>query len=251
MSDFAGFQGFIFPLLPEGHYKLLPRNLVGQRVNSIHEPGPWSELSLPAKALLPVITRHSNPGGQSWASEGRLAAEAGLCRKSVRKAARELERARCLTIAPRFGASFRGGKLYQVQPQRKGLLLPTEAVDCCCWRELTPSAKALYMSLRYFGRIRLDLEGMGSIAAVPKAHRGKFLLSREADYIVSRPGVLSSFAGIDRRSFSAAIESLEMNHLAEITKDGLIKLLIRLKRWNDIIAVNEKLGLEPYDDFAV
>lgn len=199
----------------EFHYKLLSRDIVAHESPAGLAPYLWSGLGRSAQALLPVILRHTDEKGVAFPSEGRLAAMAGLTRKTVRSAAKELEGYQLLSIFKRVSRAGRRLNSYHITKLcSDGIQLPSIFIDSGLWSELTPAAKSLSIAFRLFGQPRPDLDP--EFGEWLKGEDWEaYLNGRDADYCNAEPSVLRNFAGIGPRVWGSAIQSLQKHYFIE------------------------------------
>lgn len=207
----------------------------------------WAHISTAAKAIFPVIACHCNERGESFPGEEAIAALSGLTPKSARKGVHNLE-----------GFPGFNWKYYQTRYGRRGKRFNIEfpknnsdkgqtfffyrcIIDGGIWRELKPTAQALYPVMRYFSRYDIDEdEGVED-----KSDFEEHFKNRQWELCGAEVGQLSMYAGINRRSFSEAIQSLEKNFLVEAHVDGygekLWKVYLRPKMYWKASVLNQKL----------
>lgn len=176
----------------------------------------WADqrISPAAKAILPVIGCHCNECGEAFPGEETIAALSGLTAKSVRKGIHDLEG------FPGFNWSYyltrlgKRGKRFNVSFPPKGekgrvFFFHRGIMDGGIWRELKPSAKALYPVMRYFSRYDVDSdESLEDLSDFDDR-----FANRRWELCGAEVGQLARFAGIDRRSIADAIQSLQKNFL--------------------------------------
>ena len=196
------------------HFKLMPKSFVATENEGGLYPSTWSGMSKSSQALLPVILRHTDTNGICFPGEGRLAALAGLTRKTVRSAARELENVGVLTISRIVSRSGRCKKVYRCITADSGFILPSIFIDGGNWSQLIPSAKSLAISFRLFSKPRPDLDpDCGERLDYDEMQ--EYLFYREYDYCNAEPMILRAFAGIRPRVYKRAIQSLQANSFIE------------------------------------
>lgn len=208
-------HGFRWPEPTCGrHFRLLPREIVAAGREDDLRPGPWADLSLSAKSVLPVILRHMDGHGVAFPGESRVAAMAGLTRKTARKAIRELEAHAIIESTSRISRQGRRAKVYHMALVEEGVVLPSIFIDGGLWACLTPAARALSVAVRFFSRPRPDLDpAFGRWAN--EDEMPAYLAERDADYCFAEPAILRGFAGIGSRVYADAIRSLMDRHFIE------------------------------------
>lgn len=179
----------------------------------------WATLGRSAQALLPVIMRHVDERGMAYPGEGRLAAMAGLTRKTARQAASELEKRGLIEIRTRTSRQGRRCKSYRFKmlPGDEGILMPSIFIDGGNWHCLRPTSKSLAVALRLFAKPRPDLDpafdddlhNYGSWLDGDSEDWREYLEQRQFDFCNAEPGVLRDFSGIGSRTYSDALADLE------------------------------------------
>jgi len=179
----------------------------------------WANLGRSAQAVLPVLLRHTDERGKAYPGEGRIAAMAGLTRKTARQAASELEDRGLIEIRNRISRQGRRCKSYQfkVVPGDEGLPMPSIFIDGGNWSVLRPAAKSLAVAFRLFAKPRPDLDpdfdedihNHGSWLGEDYEDWREYLEQRTFDFCNAEPSVLRDFAGIGPRTYSAALADLE------------------------------------------
>lgn len=210
------------------HFKMLPREIVAKDGPDGPEPTVWATLGRSAQAVLPVLLRHADLKGMAYPGEGRIAAMAGLTRKTARQAATELEERGLIEIRNRTSRQGRRSKAYRVSSSDEGIAMPSLFIDGGLWAELRPSAKALAVAFRLFARARPDLDpdfdpdqhNCGSFLSPGNWNTDQaadedwyeYLKTRTVDFCNAEPSVLRDFAGIGPRIYSDALASLIKRH---------------------------------------
>jgi len=194
----------------------MPREVVGVEVDGGMAPTIWATLSKSAQAVLPVLIRHADEAGIAFPSESRLAAMAGLTRKTARAAVRELVSANLVEASPKVSRTGRRTTLYKVRlGGADGITLPSLHIDGGNWCCLTPAAKALSMAFRYFAKPRPDLDPQEGAWINDTIELADYVRDRDFDYCNAEPSILREFAGIGPRSYGAAIDSLRKGYFIE------------------------------------
>jgi hypothetical protein len=122
----------------------------------------WALLSKSSKAVFPVIACHCNKKGEAYPNERTIAILSGLNDKSAREGIRGLE------AFPDFKISHyltkrgkRANKYYLKLPAAnvKGRSFPFNKfiLESGQWKEMKPTAKALYPVMRCFGFFNIDV----------------------------------------------------------------------------------------------
>ncbi|QLA16241.1 helix-turn-helix domain-containing protein [Desulfolutivibrio sulfoxidireducens] len=196
------------------HFRLLPREIMAAGREDDLRPGPWADMSLSAKSVLPVLLRHMDEHGIAFPGEGRIAAMSGLTRKTARRAVRELESRATIECKSRISRQGRRTKVYHMALPTEGVAMPSIFIDGGLWACIPPAARALCVAMRFFSRPRPDLDPeYGEWCA--EEDYPEYLTEREADYCFAEPAVLRDFAGIGSRVFADATRSLVGHHFIE------------------------------------
>lgn len=212
-NDYPGFR-WADPTC-DRHFRLMPREVVGVEVDGGMAPTIWATLSKSAQAVLPVLTRHADEAGIAFPGESRLAAMAGLTRKTARAAVRELVGANLVEASPKVSRTGRRTTLYKVRlGGADGITLPSLHIDGGLWACLTPVARSLAIAFRFFAKPRPDLDPLFGEWIEGDA-LAEYIRERLADYCNAEPSVLREFAGIGPRSYGAAIDSLRKGYFIE------------------------------------
>jgi hypothetical protein len=184
----------------------------------------WALLPKPSKAVFPVIASHANEKGQAFPGERRIAILAGISDKKAREGINGLE------AFPGFNFDFylskrgRRAKKFIVKlplGNEKGRAFPffKFVLDAGLWRELKPSAQALYPVMRYFGFVDVNLYAELEDLEICEADFKEVFLDREYDFCDADLGSFVEFAGIHRNSVNPALNDLERNFLIEPLTD--------------------------------
>jgi len=182
----------------------------------------WARISPSAKAVLPVIACHCNERGESFPGEETIAALAGLTAKSVRKAIKVdldgfpgFDWSYYLTKRGKRGKRF----LLKFPPKRekgRAFFFFRGIMDGGIWRELKPSAQALYPVMRYFARYDDgEDETLDDLDTFDERYE-----KRKWESCSAKIKELEKYSGINRRSIHEALRSLEKNFLIETDADG-------------------------------
>jgi hypothetical protein len=176
----------------------------------------WALLPTASKAIFPVIACHANKDGKSWPGELTIGILSGLSKAMVRKGIKGLKAFPDITIDAKK------------RPKRFKVKLPQEAIngktfpfyqvvlEYGLWRELKPTAKALYPVMRSFAKfdleVYLDIEGDDEkcYADFDEVYR-----DRKYDLCDENKNVLVKHAGVHRSSVKGALNDLKRHHLIE------------------------------------
>jgi hypothetical protein len=176
----------------------------------------WAMLPKASKAIFPVIACHANKDGKSFPGELTIGILSGLSKAQVRKGIRGLNSFPDITVD------------VKKRPKRFNVKLPQEAIkgktfpfyqvvlEYGLWRELKPTAKALYPVMRSFSKFDLetylDIEGDEEKCY---ADFDEVYKDRKYDLCDENRNLLAKFAGIHRNSVNDALNDLERNYLIE------------------------------------
>jgi hypothetical protein len=178
----------------------------------------WALLPKSSQAIFPVIACHSNKKGVAFPGELTIGILSGLSVKQVGRGIKGLKDFPDITIK-------RGipNKYYVKLPQEsiKGKTFPFYQVvlEYGLWRELKPTAKALYPVMRCFSQfdleIYLDIEGDDE-----KCYEDfdEVYENREYDLCRTPKMLLAHHAGIHRNSIDSALVDLKKNYLIDHDK---------------------------------
>jgi DNA-binding transcriptional regulator YhcF (GntR family) len=186
--------------------------------NKLIENLNWALLSKSSKAVFPVIACHANNKGEAFPSEQTIGSLSGISDKTVRKGIRGLE------VFPNFKFDYylsrrgkRAKKFFFNIPSnnKRGSAFPFYKfiLEAGIWRELRPSAKALYPVLRHFGFFDINL--YAELEDLEISDFEEVFPDRQYDFCEADFGVLAKFANIHRNSVNTALSDLERNFLIE------------------------------------
>lgn len=206
----------------------------------------WSRLSSAAKAILPVIACHCNKHGESFPGEETIAVLSGLTAKIVRKGIHDLEGFPGYTWDHYLTRHGKRGKKFLIKfPPTdeigRSFFFHRGIIDSGIWRELSPSAKALYPVMRYFSKYDIyedhDAEDMCDVPT----YYGK----RKWELCNAENGQIAKYAGINRHTVKEAVENLKNNFLiqpyvTEMNEKTTKVFLIPEKLWKPSY-LNQKL----------
>jgi len=178
----------------------------------------WASLPKSAKSVLPVIGVHCDEKGIAFPSEETIAILSGHTSKTVRDGIKALE------DMPGFEVKFyitkrgRRAKSYKISlppKQEKGLMLPfhKQIILGGNWLRSTSSAKALYLSMRYFAYFDYDEYTFNEDRETSEFD--EIFPNREYEYCEAERDILAEHAGISIRTMRGALTSLKDNDLIE------------------------------------
>jgi hypothetical protein len=180
----------------------------------------WALLPTSSKTVFPVIACHANNKGEAFPGEQTIAIIAGISDKIVREGIRGLE------AFPNFRYDYylsRRGKRSKrffiniPSNNNRGSAFPFYKfiLEAGIWREMRPTAKALYPVLRHFGFFDINLYSEIEDLEFCEADMEEVFPYREYDFCDADLGILAEFAGIHRNSIKAALDDLERNFLIQ------------------------------------
>lgn len=172
----------------------------------------WAMLTLRAKAILPVIFGFNNGHGQSWPSEGTIAALSGLSRKTVRQGINDLVSFPGLSYSWKMTQRGRQSKRFTFEIPGRGdneiFFFHKIILSGGNWRMLKPVGKAVYPVLRTFSgwdknEADEELELSNDDEEIRQAYG-----ERQFDYSELRPGLIAKYSGIERSRVYDALKDL-------------------------------------------
>lgn len=212
-------------------YSRLPKSLL-YRENEAGDlrPGLWADLPLSAKAVLIVLLRHANKEGVAFPSEEIICAKSGInSRKTARGACRELQAAELLQVSKYITKDGRRANRYRLsdkllsQRAEDYLAAYHHHIEAGYWAVMghsRPSAQALYWAIRLFAKPRPDMDEDGEWLDLASDEGREWLMERDGDVCKAEPSVLCDFAGINPRSYRAAMDALKKMELVQDLPDS-------------------------------
>ncbi len=180
----------------------------------------WALLPKASKAIFPVIGCHCNKHGIAFPGERTIAILSGRTDKKVREGIRGLEDFPGFRVSDYITSRGRRAKEYFIKipsTDENGRKFPFHklVLECGNWRELKPTAQALYPVMRCFGFFDIhwyvDVDDIDSeVNDFEEVYR-----NRKYDYCTADPDVLAQFAGISKKSIKSALDDLARNFLIE------------------------------------
>lgn len=212
----------------------------------------WAALHKSSQAIFPVLAIHANSNGVCFPGENRIAELSGITDKTARQGLRELNGFPAYR-GFRFYNTCKGkrGRTYQLSLPRvkenNGQAFPFHRiiVEGGNWAQLLPSAKALYVAMRYFGYFDEYL--------YQEYHDGNFSFyddeggefgDRKCDFCCADYNQLARYAGIHRNQVGNAIKDLIKHHMAERFIDDdkkLFKVYLKPPKYYKTSYLNEQL----------
>jgi hypothetical protein len=191
----------------------------------------WALLPKSSKAVWPVITCHANESGIAFPGERTIAILAGVSDKIARAGIKGLEGFPGFKwdyYLTKRGKQAKNFKIKLPSPNYRGSAFPFYKfiLEAGLWREIRPSAKALYPVMRYFGFFDFDV--YSELEDVDYVLDEGFA-NREYDFCEAEIGVLAKYAGIHRNSINTALKDLESNDLIEPINYCRWKVFLRSK----------------------
>ena len=194
----------------------------------------WATLPKSSKAVLPVILAHCNGKGLAFPGEQRIAILSGRTEKQARQGINGL------TGFPGFKwqnyTTKRGkrGKRFFMRPVQKGngrtFPFRTMIIYGGNWSQLRPSAQAVYPVLRYFSFFDIYDYFIEIEEDEPDETAEDFnevFANRDFDFCNANYSKLAEYAGIARRSVTAAMNSLVDGCLLESATEHEWKVYVR------------------------
>jgi len=213
----------------------------------------WAVLPSSSKAVFPVLAIHANQNGISFPSEERIAAMAGITQKTAREGLRGLKGfpAYMHCQARTTSQGKRGKQHHLMLPKadtERGKAFPFHRIiiEGGNWSRLLPSAKALYVVMRYFGYFDQDLyqEHEDPDFSFTDDCRSDLFSSRRCDFCNAEYVQLARHAGIHRNKVSSAIDDLVRHHLLKLIRedgDAIYKVYLRPPRFFKASFLNSEL----------
>ena len=173
----------------------------------------WALLPKAAKSIFPAIAVHCNAKGKCYPTQKTIADLSGRTEKTVWAgikglAENEFSELKVSKVKMQ-GMQWPGNHYYLKFPSTNYFPFYKSLIDDGKWRQLKPSAQALYPVMRCLGD---DLS-----------------FDEEYDYCRERKKVLADYAGISRTSIQAALRSLESANLIKPIDGGFAwKVLCKL-----------------------
>ena len=194
----------------------------------------WAILPAASKAIWPVIASHCNQKGTSFPGERTIGILAGRTDKKVRAGISGLN------DFPDFRVEYyntmygRRSKKFHVElSQRnvKGSAFPFHKLllESGVWRELKPSAQALYPVMRCFGFFDLDMYQEFEIIDEEVSDFDEVYKNREFDYCHAHKDILAELAGVGRKSIYRALDDLIQCSLLEQINFETYRIFLRMR----------------------
>jgi hypothetical protein len=200
----------------------------------------WGNLPKDSKSIYPVIASHRNVQGHSFPSEQTIGILSGVTEKTVRQGICGLRNFPGFLIETYTTRTGNRGKKFKVASPEHGKAFPfyKTIITGGNWMMISTAARALYPVLRVFGYFDRDSIEDDSIIHTDADFQDCYK-SRDFDFCKSEIQMLSFYAGISRRSFTKAIESLEINALLEKDDSGKgLKVFLHATRHYHILRLN-------------
>jgi hypothetical protein len=181
----------------------------------------WAILPKASKAVFPVIACHCDKNGLSFPGERTIGILSGNTDKTVREGLRGLR------DFPEFKMSYyitkRGRKakrffLNLPSQNLKGRSFPFYKflLESGQWRELKPTAKALYPVMRHWGYFDIYKYAEEEDLELDECDMNEIYPVREYDFCEAEKRLMAEHAGISVRSINGALVSLQNNFLVEL-----------------------------------
>ena len=194
----------------------------------------WAELPPSAKSVFPVIASYCNKKGKAWPSDITIGILCGRSACSVKKGT--LSMAELCSDHFEMKKTKKGKKIYFLNLPSENIYNETfpffqYVLESGAWRQLKPTAQALYPVMRCLAYFLKDLykhleglEGLEDDEKITFAKR-KYEFLKTSDYTKKQ---LAEYAGISQNSMSEALQELERNWLIE-SVDGGWKIYLKTK----------------------
>lgn len=194
----------------------------------------WALLPTSSKAVWPVIACFCDQKGVAFPGEQTIGPLAGRSDKQVRAGIKGLE------SFPDFKMTYyttkrgrRSKKFYLRLPSRNasGRSFPFYKflLDSGAWRELKPTAQALYPVMRFFSYFNIDTYNeIEDQEAMPNEF-DEVYTNRCYDFCYADKYLMAELANINIRSLSSALNSLTENYLIEQINNKSWKVFLQTK----------------------
>ncbi len=209
----------------------------------------WALLPKSAKAIYPVIACHCNKKGEAFPGEQTIAILSGRTEKKVREGIRDLEGFSGFEWHNYLTKRGRRSKKFHVTfpPIEKGRSFPffKFILESGFWRELKPSAQALYPVMRHFAYFDYEMYVDKECLDYDPELFDEIFKERDYDFCEAEKSIMAEYAGIARRSLPVALKNLEENFLIESTNEPLGWKVFLRSRGNRIFLreyLNTKIG---------
>ncbi len=193
----------------------------------------WAMLSPAAKAVFPVIACHCNDQGEAFPAERRIGGLAGLSDKIVRKGINDLIGFSNFQYKPFLTNRGKMSKKFTIKLPNNSSENPSYSkkgpfpfhsyiLYSGKWRELLPTAKALYPVMRYFGYFDISTYEEFDIEKelFEISEFNEFFPTRDFDYCEADYTALAQHAGISGKSIYSAIANLKKNSLIDCVEES-------------------------------
>jgi len=204
----------------------MPRTLFQyEELKDISPIGPWAELSLAAKSVLPVILAHMFINESCCPGIRRISAFAGISKNTVTRGVADLKALPEFTVRKILTRQGKYKNIYSFKKpvvSIRGSWFPFHRciVQSGNWALLTPAAKALYCTMRHWAQYDMLSE--------QTTKDGSGFAERQFDTCNAQRNILAECAGITTRSVRNALKDLEncglIQRVQEIDDDGYAKL---------------------------
>ena len=179
----------------------------------------WALLPRSSKAIFPVIASHCNQEGLAFPGERTIAILAGRSDKNVREGVKGLDGFPKIKVEHYITRRGRRSKRFHfgLPPIEKGRSFPFHKciIEGGNWRELTPTAQALYPVMRFWGYFDYEAyeeaDQKTEICDFDEVYK-----KRTFDYCEADIGKMAMQANIkSRTSMSEAFRNLEKHFMIE------------------------------------
>ena len=207
-----------------GGYTLMPSSIFGIDADNGRTPSMWSKFSESERSVYPVLCSHQPEKGCVTMCEDRIAALAGLKKRETARIATDALDSRGLISVTRSPCR-RHTKKYKIVSVESERMMPfyRDMIYSGTWASIgkTPTAQALYLSMRYLAKPRPDLDDSAS-NRWPRTDDEfrEYMMERTTDFCLTTQHEMIAHAGISRRSFPAAVSVLKCAGLVSRTECG-------------------------------
>jgi len=166
-----------------------------------------------AKSIYPVIASFANEHRVSFPGERTMAILSGRTDKTVREGIKHLENLQCIRVVRYTTSRGRRSKKFHVKipSPKRGDTYPfyRSVLESGVWQELKPVAQALYPVLRSYGFFDQEVywEHWAPVDQFEQPFNCVYP-KRLLDFVEADRSILVDRAGIDYRSFDAALSNL-------------------------------------------
>ena len=194
----------------------------------------WAILPAASKAIWPVIACYCNKNGLAFPGEQTIAVLAGRTDKKVRDGISNLKDFPDFSVEYYNTRDGRRSKKFHVElpaSSVKGNAFPfhKHLLESGAWRELKPSAQALYPVMRCFGFFDLDMYQEFENMDEDVGDFDEIYRNRKFDFCHAHKDILAESAGISRKSLYRALHNLAQTSLVDKINFETYRVFLRMK----------------------